>query len=1109
MNGDASMIGNVEAVSNDRRALLELLMARRRLKGQPGTIEPRPDRSDAPLSYAQERLWFLQQLDPDSPAYNVTFVADFDRKVDENVVRRALNEIVRRNEILRARYRNVDGKPVQEILPEFDWPFEFVDISDLPEADREGRLKELSDANARAAFDLAAGPPIRAKLIKLAESAYTALIGMHHIVIDAFSLDILFSEFDRISDAFQNGKPSPLPELVVQYPDYASWQRRSLESGGLERHLGYWVERIAGAESLEIPADRPRPSHPTLKGGALGFRMRDETGVALRRLSQNAQATLFMTTLAAFQVLLHRYTGQNDIMVGAPMANRDRPDVQGLIGFFVNTVAIRSRIEGHRTFRETLDHVRSVSLEALEHQDLPFEKLVERLAPKRAFGRNPLVDVLFSSQTMAPPKMLDLGGGGASMRGGSSELAVRFDLEVTVVPQADSINIFFTYNTDLFDASTIRRMLGHYERLLECIVANPDQRISDLPLLAEAERRQVLVEWNATQREHGDEGRLHRLIEAQAARTPDAVALEFDGEELGYAELNRRANQLARVLRKKGVGPEALVGVFAERSFEMVAALLAVLKAGGAYVPLDPSYPAERLGHMLEDARAPLVLAQPHLASALPGSSAEVLVLDASWAAYASESAEDLQDVGTPENLAYVIFTSGSTGRPKGAMNEHRGIVNRLLWMQEEYGLTGDDRVLQKTPFSFDVSVWEFFWPLLSGARLVIARPEGHKDPGYLAQLIQGSGITTLHFVPSMLRVFLEEEGVEACGSLKRVICSGEALPHELQERFFARLPAAELHNLYGPTEAAVDVTYWACRRGDERLTVPIGRPVANTRMYVLDAHMNPVPAGVPGELYIGGVQVGRGYVGRPELTAERFVPDPFSKTSGARLYKTGDLARHLPDGAIEYLGRLDYQVKIRGQRIELGEIEAVLDRHAGVMQSVVLAREDAPGDQRLVAYVVAKGEAPAAAELKEHLSRTLPAYMVPSAFVFLEALPLTSSGKVDRNALPAPGFERQVDTRYAAPRGEVQERVVQILAEVLGVERVGVHDDFFDLGGHSLMATQVASRVRSTFGVGLPLVDFFIAPTAAGVSQRVENARWMRDAAPMEAMHDEEVGEI
>ena len=634
---------------------------------------------------------------------------------------------------------------------------------------------------------------------------------------------------------------------------------------------------------------------------------------------------------------------------------------------------------------------------------------------------------------------------------------------------------------------------GYMHTALDAIVAAleaaPERPLAELGVLPEAERRQVVEDWNDTARDYGQPGRLHRLIEAQAARTPEAVAMSFDGssggEALSYAELNRRANRLARLLRRKGVGPDVLVGVYAERSLEMVVALLAILKAGGAYVPLDPSYPAERLGQMIEDAAAPLVLAQPHLAP-LPAAAGEVHLLDASWQAYAAEEDGDLEDAGSPSDLAYVIFTSGSTGRPKGAMNEHGGICNRLLWMQEEYGLGAGDAVLQKTPFSFDVSVWEFFWPLMTGARLVMARPEGHRDSGYLAELIAREGVTTLHFVPSMLRVFLEEAGLAGCAGLRRVMCSGEALPRELQQRFFERLQGVELHNLYGPTEAAVDVTYWACRPDDARTTVPIGRPVANTQIYVLDGRMQPVPAGVAGEIYIGGVQVGRGYAGRAELTAERFVPDPFANRPGARLYRTGDLGRHLPDGAVEYLGRTDFQVKIRGQRIELGEIEAVLDRHPSVGQSLVMAREDQPGELRLVAYVVPRGAAPETAALRDHLARQLPAYMVPAAFVLLDALPLTPSGKVDRKALPAPGAVRKA---HVAPATPIEEQLAAIWREVLGLESISVEDDFFELGGHSLLALDVLVRVERAHGLRIPVRAMLEARTIRRIAASLSSA--------------------
>jgi len=805
-----------------------------------------------------------------------------------------------------------------------------------------------------------------------------------------------------------------------------------------------------------------------------------------RRLRERARGLGVSATSVchlAWAQVLARLSQRDDVVFGTALAGHVQggEGIDGAPGHSVNALPLRIKI-GEESVQDGVRNVHETLAELLRHEHAPLE-LAQRCSSMTA--STPLFSALLNyrhgnSMKQHSAKASQTKAGIASS---ADQGRAKYPFVLSIDDLGEGFALMAQAQSPVDPQRILAYMCSALDNLVGALESAPATSVRSLDVLPESERRRVLVEWNATAREYGGEARLHRLIERQAAQTPDSVALVFEGRELTYAEVNQRANQLARVLRKRGVGPDVLVGVFAERSFEMVVALLAVLKAGGAYVPLDPSYPAERLGHMLEDARAPVVLAQPHLASQLPAQAGEVLLLDASWAAYAGEVGEDLEDMGKPQDLAYVIFTSGSTGRPKGAMNEHRGICNRLLWMQEEYGLTGEDRVLQKTPFSFDVSVWEFFWPLLTGARLVIARPEGHRDTAYLVNLIRESGITTLHFVPSMLRVFLEEEGLEDCGSLRRVICSGEALPHELQERCFARLPGAELHNLYGPTEAAVDVTYWACRRGDERLTVPIGWPVANTHMYVLDPRLEPVPIGVPGELYIGGLQVGRGYVGRDDLTAERFVPDPFSHTPGARLYKTGDLARHLPDGAIEYLGRLDYQVKIRGQRIELGEIEATLDKHAGVGQSVVMARADTPGDQRLVAYVVARQVAPSIAELKEHLSRELPAYMVPSAFVFLDALPLTSSGKVDRKVLPAPERSDSQQTAYVAPRTATEEKLASIWAELLGLERVGIEENFFDLGGHSLLLLQGYSRLRATFGRDLPFVALMQYPTVRSLA--------------------------
>ncbi|HEX6038128.1 amino acid adenylation domain-containing protein, partial [Longimicrobium sp.] len=668
--------------------------------------------------------------------------------------------------------------------------------------------------------------------------------------------------------------------------------------------------------------------------------------------------------------------------------------------------------------------------------------------------------------------------------------AAQFDLALAMGEVNGTLAGSLRYDADLFDAATIRRMAAHFVRVLETAAAAPETPVSRLALLPADEAAEVLGAYNATDADYADaEKTVHALFETQAARTPDAVAVVFGAESVTYAALDARANRLANRLRALGVGPEARVGVCLERSVEMVVSLLAVLKAGGAYVPVDPSYPADRIAYMLEDSAVRVLLTESRLVADLPSHGAQVVAVDAD-ASLADEPAQAPSVDVSIDALAYAIYTSGSTGRPKGALNAHRGVVNRLLWMQAEYGLTADDVVLQKTPFSFDVSVWEFFWPLMTGATLVVARPEGHKDPAYLAEAIRRHGVTTLHFVPSMLRAFVDHADAGACASVRRVMASGEALPADLVGRFYAALPGARLHNLYGPTEAAVDVTYWPCTPADADRGVPIGRPVANTRVYVLDRDGQPVPAGVPGELHIGGVQVGRGYLGRPALTAEKFVPDPFVSAPGARLYRTGDLARWRADGVVEYLGRLDHQVKIRGFRIELGEIEAVLAAHPALREAAVLAREDTPGDVRLVAYTVATGDAPAPEALRAYLRERLPEHMVPSAFVALPALPLSPNGKLDRRALPAPERGARGTAAYVAPRSDVEATLAAIWSAVLGVERVGVHDHFFDLGGYSLLAVQVASRVQQAFGVSLPLHTLFQATTIEALSVRIAQAQ-------------------
>jgi amino acid adenylation domain-containing protein len=746
-----------------------------------------------------------------------------------------------------------------------------------------------------------------------------------------------------------------------------------------------------------------------------------------------------------------------------------------MVGLFINTIPMRVRVPQDKLLIPWLKALRQLQIAVREHENSPLVEI-------QGWSDVPRGTPLFESIVMFDNYDLytRLQSKGESWRKREFRLFEKTGFPITIYGYAESeLLLKIAYDSGHFDNVAIRRILGHMNSLLESIVNDSARPLSLLPILTDAERHQLLVEWNATAVDYPRDACLHELFESQVERTPDKVAVVFDGKELTYRELNQRSNQVGHYLRTLGVGPDVFVGVFMERSLEMVVGIYGIVKAGGAYVPLDPEYPPERVAFMAKDTQVPVLLTQEHLVEKLPHTGARIVCLDSEWSSVAGGITDNLLNSATAENLAYVIYTSGSTGMPKGVMNTHRGICNRLLWMQDAYHMTEEDRVLQKTPFSFDVSVWEFFWPLLVGARLIVAKPGGHKDSTYLVKLIQEQHITTLHFVPSMLEVFLDDKEVERCTSLNRVICSGEALPFELQERFFAKM-SAELHNLYGPTEAAVDVSYWPCKRHSDRHIVPIGYPVANTQLYVLDPHLQPVPIGVLGELYIGGVQVARGYLNRPELTAEKFIPDPFSQDRGAHLYRTGDVARYLPGGEIEYLGRIDHQVKIRGMRIELGEIEAVLGEHEAVRQAVIIAREDTPGDKQLVAYIVSEGEqVPSVSVLRHFLKEKLPEHMVPSAFVVLEKLPLSPNGKIDRKALPVPANLRpQSESSYVAPRTEMERTITDIWQEVLHLEKIGMNDNFFDLGGHSLRMAQVHSRLRDKLQRDLSMLEMFKFPT-------------------------------
>jgi amino acid adenylation domain-containing protein len=1065
------------------------------------TILPNTLTTHSP-SYGQKALWLISRLAPESAAYNVSSAVRIRSAVDPVAMKHALQKLIERHSSLRTTFNEIDGTPVAVVCEEVEVSFDFEDVSSAGEALLTKRLVQL----ALRPFDLEAGPLFRVNLFKRSNEQYVLLWVAHHIVVDFWSLVILIHEFGELYEAEQKGRAASLASISETYSGYVNWQTELLDGPEGLRLKSYWQKQLGGTlPVLNLPTNHPRPAVQTYRGSSYDFDIDLELAQKLKTLGKNHDATLYMTLLAAFQVLLYRYTGQEDILVGSPAAARSRAAFSNVVGYFVNPLVLRADLSGNATFTQFLRSVRRTVLDAFAHQDYPFALLVQELQPERDVSRSPLFQVTFVLQQAQLLKeqglaAFALGQAGAPL--GLGELVLetmaleqrvaQFDLSLVMAEIGGRLQASLEYNTDIFDQTTIAQMARQFRVLLKGLVANPWQSISSLPLLSDEDRRQF-AEWNDTGRDYPRQC-IHELFEQQAALTPEHVAVVFNDDLVSYRELNSRANQLAHYLRNLGVGPETVVGICMERSLEMIVALLGVLKAGAAYLPLDPDYPQERLLFMVADAAVPVLLTATHLRERLALEAPAIICLDTEWGIIAKQSHENPVSDVAGDSLAYVIYTSGSTGKPKGAMNTHAAIYNRLCWMQETYGLTPADDILQKTPFSFDVSVWEFFWPLMTGARLVVARPGGHRDSAYLIELIKRQHVTTLHFVPAMLHVFLAEEGVEACTSLRRVICSGEALSLDLQDRFFGLLPRVELHNLYGPTEAAVDVTFWECDAACNHTTVPIGRPIGNTQIYIVDKHNQLVPVGVPGELYIGGVQLARGYHKRAELTAERFVPDPFSSIPGARLYRTGDLARYLLDGSIEYLGRLDFQVKIRGFRIELGEIEAVLGEHPNVRDVVAVVREDTAhdttGDKRIVAYVVLNGEcATPAAELRRLVKEKLPSFMIPAAFVFLSELPLMPNGKIDRGALPAP--EQQTDDDgYVEPRNPVEELIAEVWADVLNVERVGIHDKFFELGGHSLLAAQVMSRVQKLFKTELPLRLLFEFPTVAAFAEQMAAIR-------------------
>jgi amino acid adenylation domain-containing protein len=1049
---------DISGLSPDRRrALLSALLME----------EAENSASVYPLSYGQRSMWFVHKLAPASAAYTITYAGRISGELDVPALERAAQALVDRHPMLRTTYAERDGQPVQLVHPQ--WP---VRIARHSLGSDEVELDEWIRRETDRPFDLYTGPVLRLTLLQRTPDEHVLLLVVHHIAVDFWSIDVMLDELRLLYSA--EGGAAPPPPPAERYVDYAGRQTRMLAGAEGERLWRYWRDQLAGdVPILRLPTDRPRPAVQTYRGAVHRFTLDGTLTAGLKRVGRTVGATPYMTLLAAYATLLHRYSGQDDLVIGSPFACRDRAGLEGLVGYLANPVALRPGLHDDPTFTGLLGRVKDTVLGALTHQDYPFPLLVERLGPVRDAGRTPLFQVSFAWE-----QARRFSDGPGSKSGGLDletiyigQGGAPFDVMMEMGEHSGKLSGVLQYNTDLFDAATIERMAGHFATLLGGIVADPGRRVSQLPLLIGEERRQRAA-WNQTRVVYDAPACLHEMVAATAARIPNAVAVTCDDRELTYAQLDRRADGLAHRLGRLGVGPDTVVPVLLDRSEDLVVALLGVLKAGGAFLPLDPAQPTQRMAAMLSDVPdAPVcVTHRRHLEHLPPGFTGHRLCLDLPSTSSGEDAVASAAPVAptTSTNLAYVIHTSGSTGTPKGALNTHAGIRNRLLWMQDAYPLTATDRVLHKTPMSFDPAVWEIFWPLIAGAQVVIAKPDGHKDAAYLVRTIVEQGVTTMHFVPSMLRRFLTEPGVAACAGLGRVFCSGEALPHDLRDEFLAKLDA-ELYNLYGPTEAAIDVTHFHCQRGVSGPLVPIGRPIANIRTHILDAYLQPVPVGVPGELFIGGVGVGRGYLNRPDATAASFVADPFADHPGQLLYRTGDLTRYLPDGNIEYLGRLDYQLKIRGFRIEPGEVEAALAKHPAVLENAVVARKDGRGNAILVAHIVAAEDAaPSTAELRRFLLELVPAAMVPAVFCVTDALPLTSSGKVDRRALMAAGGtpSSQAPT-FVAPRTHAEQVLAEIWCEVLGLERVSVADDFFALGGASTQSLEVSVRANAA---GLPL---------------------------------------
>ncbi|WP_149030781.1 non-ribosomal peptide synthetase [Moorena producens] len=1050
---------------------------------------------ELPLSFPQQRLWFVEQIEQSLSAYNEQTALHLRGSVDVTILEQVLTEIVNRHEVMRSNVKMVDGSPVMVISPHLKITLPIVDLQQLTEPEQFAQLQQLAVKEAKRPFDLAEGLLLRVSLLRLGQEEHILLLTIHHIIWDGWSMGVFIEELSALYSAFCSQQPSPLPELPIQYRDFASWQRQWFTGEVLENQLNYWKQQLAGIPALlELPTDRPRPPVQTHQGSSLDFELNGELTEKLKALSQASGATLYMTLLAAWATLLYRYSSNDDIAIASPIANRTRPEMEPLIGFFANIIVLRNDLSGNPSFLELLARVRSCAMEAYANQDVPCEQLVEVLKPERSLSHSPLFQVMFVFQ-QAPIQKQKFASLTLTPLSLKSAIA-KFDLTLLMEETGSGIEAKLEYNSDLFYQPTIVRMVGHFKTLLEGIVANPQAQVSKLPLLTAAERQQLLVEWNNTDSDYPQDKCVHQLFEQQVEKTPDAVAVVFDGEQLTYKQLNQRANQLAHHLLSLGVRPEVLVGICVERSIEMIVGLLGILKAGGAYVPLDSNYPAERLSYILADSGVEVLLTQQQLLSSLPSHTARVVCLDSDWGTIEQHTQENLEVGVGSDNLAYAIYTSGSTGQPKGVLVEHKNVVRLFAATQSWYHFNANDVWTNFHSIAFDFSVWEIWGALFYGGRLVIVPYWTSRDPQSFYDLLCSENVTVLNQTPSAFRQLIQVEqshNTQAQLNLRLVIFGGEALDLQSLKPWFEQYgdKTPQLVNMYGITETTVHVTYRPLTINDLNSNgSAIGCPIPDLQMYILDENLQPVPIGVTGEMYVGGAGVTRGYLNREQLNNERFIPNPFNHKQESRLYKTGDLARYLPNGDIDYKGRIDNQVKIRGFRIELGEIEAVLGQHPAVRETVVVARKDQADQKRLVADIVSEQEDLTSSQLRQFLKQKLPDYMIPSGFAFLEKFPLTPNGKVDRRALPElDQSNRPQEAGFVSPRNSLELQLSQIWSDLLNVHSVGVNDNFFDLGGHSLLAVDLMARIKQQFGTNLPLITLFTEPTIENQASLLINA--------------------